>query len=150
MAQELTKCIDSLPPHLVTLLEDLPIQPPSAAVDPDAAFNLHTLLSALDPTIASRWHWRDTRKVLRSLVIIKESGRRASDIIMDQTSDTSASTPRLMKSVVYPLNLKYLRFRTLCFWLYAEPAVLEPRLNERIDKMIEVRKLLCRGLLFFD
>ncbi|KAG5637862.1 hypothetical protein H0H81_002901 [Sphagnurus paluster] len=96
--------------------------PPSAATDPDAAFNLHALLSILDPLVANRWHWKDTRKVLRSLVVIKECGRRPSDIIFDQTKDALASKPR---------------FRTLSFWLYAEPLALERRLNERIDKMIE-------------
>lgn len=31
------------------------------------------------------------------------------------------------------------RFRTLCFWLYAEPDVLNPRLDARVDDMIKVR-----------
>ncbi|RDB21249.1 tRNA dimethylallyltransferase, mitochondrial [Hypsizygus marmoreus] len=122
MSQELTNAINSLSSNLFALFNDLPSNPPSAATDPDAAFDLHTLLSILDPPVANRWHWRDTRKVLRSLCIIKESGRRASEIIKDQTNDMSANIPR---------------FRTLCFWLYAEPPVLEIRLNERVDKMIE-------------
>lgn len=96
MTPELVKSIETLPPHLLTLFNNLPGHPPSAAVDPDAAFNLHALLSNLDAPIASRWHWRDTRKVLRSLSIIKESGRRTSDIIMDQTKNASASKPRLI------------------------------------------------------
>lgn len=31
------------------------------------------------------------------------------------------------------------RFRTLVFWLYADNASLHPRLDARVDKMIEVR-----------
>ncbi|KAF5386706.1 hypothetical protein D9615_001730 [Tricholomella constricta] len=122
MSQELADTIVLLPSHLLTLFNNLPVHPPSATADPDAAFNLHTLLSMLDPPVANRWHWKDTRKVLRSLVVIKESGRRASEIILDQTKDLASSKPR---------------FRTLCFWLYAEPSVLEQRVNARVEKMIE-------------
>ena len=139
MTEGLVQSIASLPSHLRTLFDDLPEHPPSAATEPDAAFNLHTLLSVLDPLVANRWHWKDTRKTFRSLSIIKESGRQTSDIIKDQTQDTSASTPRF---IIYPTLFHHVltgnRFRTLCFWLYAEPSILESRLNERIDKMIEV------------
>ena len=66
----------------------LPEIPPSAAEEPDAALSLHNLLHALDPDVASRWHWRDTRKVLRNLQIIRDSGRRVSDIFKEQSSVT--------------------------------------------------------------
>lgn len=33
----------------------------------------------------------------------------------------------------------YHSYRTLCFWLYAEPSVLNPRLDDRVDDMIKVR-----------
>ena len=33
----------------------------------------------------------------------------------------------------------YTRFKSLIFWLYADPSKLNPRLDERVDKMIEVR-----------
>lgn len=29
-------------------------------------------------------------------------------------------------------------YDSLCFWLYAEPSVLERRLNDRVDAMVEV------------
>ncbi|GLB35187.1 putative tRNA isopentenyltransferase [Lyophyllum shimeji] len=122
LSQELADAIASLPPDLLALFKELPAHPPSAAADPDAAYDLHTLLAILDPPVAKRWHWRDTRKVLRSLGIINETGRRSSEIISAQTKDPSASRPR---------------FHTLCLWLYAEPAVLEQRLNERVDRMLE-------------
>jgi tRNA dimethylallyltransferase len=110
-------------PELLHLFSSLPETPPSASSDADAASQLYRLLSAIDPIMASRWHWSDTRKVLRSLEIIKEKGRKASDIIAEQESRNAASEPR---------------FRTLFFWLYAEPSILETRLYERVDKMIEV------------
>jgi tRNA dimethylallyltransferase len=45
---------------------------------------LHTLLSSVDPDMASRWHWKDTRRVMRNLQIIKETGQQASEIVRKQ------------------------------------------------------------------
>lgn len=42
-----------------------------------------------------------------------------------------------------------LRFRTLFFWLYAEPSVLEKRLYDRVDTMLAARStpgLTCRSI----
>jgi tRNA dimethylallyltransferase len=140
MSPDLASSIASLPPHLLSLYNSLPRQPPSAATDPDAAFDLHALLLILDQSVARRWHWRDTRKVLRSIRVIKESGRRASDIIGDQSNDISKSQPRSVFTFSSQWILIVCRFHTLCFWLYAEPSVLDFRLNERVDKMIEVQR----------
>ena len=84
VSQRLTQYIATLPPELLQLFESLPEQPPSAASDPELAWALHKLLSALDPPVAQRWHWKDTRKVLRSLCIIRDSGRLSSEIITQQ------------------------------------------------------------------
>lgn len=35
-----------------------------------------------------------------------------------------------------------MRYRTLIFWLYAEPNILNERLDERVDVMLEVNSLL--------
>ncbi|KAJ7043335.1 tRNA isopentenyltransferase [Mycena alexandri] len=112
--------LTSLPPHLLDLFNCLPQQPPDAAVDPDAAVALHLLLQNLDPAMAARWHWRDTRKVFRSLSIVKSTGRRPSDIVSEQSE-----------------NLSRPRYRTLCFWLYSERSVLNQRLDSRVDSMIK-------------
>lgn len=93
-SQDLKDSIASLPSDLLTLLTDLPLEAPSAKLDPDKAFSLHALLSALDPVMAKRWHWKDTRKVLRSLEILKESRKRPSDVILEQSKNTSDSRPR--------------------------------------------------------
>ena len=102
---ELQDSIASLPSDLLTLLTDLPLEAPSAKLDPDKAFSLHALLCALDPVIAKRWHWKDTRKVLRNLEILKESRKRPSDIIAEQSQDVSDSRPRY--SYERPLNNLY-------------------------------------------
>jgi tRNA dimethylallyltransferase len=56
------------------------------------------------------------------------------------------------------LMLDPLRYRTLILWLYSDPKILEPRLDGRVEKMLEVRgppahqlhiadSVLQRGLL---
>ncbi|KAF8892663.1 IPP transferase-domain-containing protein [Infundibulicybe gibba] len=114
--------IASLPPHLLTLYLSLPDHPPLAESDPDAAFLLHSLLTALDPAVAARWHWKDTRKVLRSLRVIAETGQRHSDIMIQQARDDATTKPR---------------YRSLCFWLHADLPALEARLNTRVDSMVQ-------------
>ncbi|KAH9983323.1 tRNA isopentenyltransferase [Russula compacta] len=114
------------------LFEALPEVPPSAVDEPSAALALYNLLQALDPAVAARWHWRDTRKVLRNLMIMKESGRKVSEILQEQSTVTLRP-----------------RYDTLCLWLYAEPTELRGRLNVRADEMLqnglldEVRELTC-------
>lgn len=83
----LQKALFSLPQPFQELFMDLPENP-----RPEQTFFLHSLLSALDPIMAARWHWRDTRKVLRSLEIIKENGCLASEVMAQQTQ--GAQTPR--------------------------------------------------------
>ena len=68
------------------LFDSLPEAPPSAVDNPGAALTMYNLLQALDPPVAARWHWRDTRKVLRNLEIMKESGRKVSEILQEQSA----------------------------------------------------------------
>jgi tRNA dimethylallyltransferase len=69
--------LTNLPPSLQQLFDNLP--PRGDGVDEATAFDLHSLLSHLDPATAARWHWKDTRKVLRSLNIIRESNKTVED-----------------------------------------------------------------------
>lgn len=39
------------------------------------------------------------------------------------------------------MELRDRRYRTLFFWLYAEPNALNPRLDQRVDQMLQVRIL---------
>ncbi|KAK0228197.1 tRNA isopentenyltransferase [Armillaria fumosa] len=124
MSEELARSVESLPPELQDLFNLFPEQPPVASVDPERSLALHRLLSALDERVGARWHWKDTRKVHRSICIIRETGHKASEMISNQSENTVVA-----------------RYRALCLWLYAKPAMLHPRLNSRVDTMIE------RGLL---
>ncbi|KAI5124024.1 hypothetical protein M0805_003855 [Coniferiporia weirii] len=118
-SSRLLHAMETLPESLLSLYDKLPSTSPSAKTDPDQAFALHSLLSQLDPAMASRWHWKDTRKVLRNLEIIKENGRLASEVV------TNAHTTGVVG-----------RYKTLIFWLYAEPSKLRARLDGRVDEMI--------------
>ncbi|KAK0210409.1 tRNA isopentenyltransferase [Desarmillaria ectypa] len=124
MSEELARSFEALPPELQDLFNSFPEQPPIASVDPEQSLSLHRLLSALDERVGARWHWKDTRKVHRSLCIIRETGRKASEMISNQSE-----------------NMVVARYHTLCLWLYAKPTILHPRLNSRVDTMI------ARGLL---
>lgn len=89
---ELSSQLSSLPPNLLSLYDKLTPREDVASLSEDDSWNLHALLSKLDPEMGARWHWKDSRKVLRSLEIIKESGRLASEGVKDQ--DQEASLPR--------------------------------------------------------
>ncbi|KAI9464916.1 tRNA isopentenyltransferase [Lactarius psammicola] len=115
----LSPALSQITPDMRELFDALPEIPPSAAEEPGATLSLYNLLHALDPSVASRWHWRDTRKVLRNLQIIRDSGRRVSDILKEQSGITPAP-----------------RYDTLCFWLYADPEELRRRLDIRADAML--------------
>ncbi|GAA6052700.1 hypothetical protein JCM3770_007181 [Rhodotorula araucariae] len=134
--------ISSLPPESLALFLALPALPSiSSPSDLPPSFPLallpprlrspetlvpalYSLLQALDPASAARWHWRDVRKVRRALEIVWE-GRRWEDVREEQQRRPSEGP----------------RFRTLIFWLYAENDALHPRLDRRVDKMLD------RGLL---
>ncbi|GAA6000231.1 hypothetical protein JCM10207_007917 [Rhodosporidiobolus poonsookiae] len=138
----LRNSIETLPAELLTLFLTLPCLPqistpsdfppgfplevlPPRLRSPDTLTPaLFDLLKRVDPLSASRWHWRDVRKVLRALDIVWE-GRRWEDVVQEQKARPKEGT----------------RFRSLIFWLYAENDSLHPRLDGRVDKMIE------RGLL---
>ncbi|TRM59476.1 IPP transferase-domain-containing protein [Schizophyllum amplum] len=109
--------------------EDISPLPPAVRMSLDEAslvysagvgLQLHTLLTALDPPVAARWHWKDTRKVIRCLNIIKDTGRRPSEIFDEQSKDVPKP-----------------RYDSLCFWLYSDPEILKHRLDSRVDAMLE-------------
>ncbi|KAL4208202.1 IPP transferase-domain-containing protein [Rhizopus microsporus] len=85
---------------------------------------LYERLSQVDPVMANKWHPSDRRKILRSLKIYHQTGQPQSEIIklQKEQNETEGLQPR---------------YRSLIFWIYAEPSKLNPRLDERVDQMIE-------------
>lgn len=97
--------------------------------------SLHQLLAALSPDEAQRWHWRDGRKVKRSIerwweAQAKSAGTAASEATSapEDGSDSSKAGRRA-------------RFRTLIFWVYEDMEYLKPRLDRRVDRMVQVGHL---------
>ncbi|KAI0270040.1 tRNA isopentenyltransferase [Gloeopeniophorella convolvens] len=119
-SDELSSALLQASSDMRDLFKALPEVPPSAADDPGAALALHNLLRALDPIVADRWHWRDTRKVLRSLEIMRNSGRRTSEVFRDQSSVAVAP-----------------KYDTLFLWLHAESTELQRRLDTRAEEMLQ-------------
>nr|CDI51130.1 related to leukotriene-A4 hydrolase [Melanopsichium pennsylvanicum 4] len=106
-----------------------------AAADPALGMELWTLLQNLDPSMASRWHYKDTRKVANSLRIYKESGRPHSCWIAEQDSrDTTSTTTNDTSSDGEEGGVS--GYRKLLFWLWCDPLILRDRLDDRVDGMV--------------
>jgi tRNA dimethylallyltransferase len=100
VSDSLAQALSALPPRLFDIYNTLPDYAEPASTDPEAAAQLHALLLVLDPAIAVRWHWKDTRKVLRSLRIIKDTGCKPSELISEQSQ--SPIRPRFTISMSFP------------------------------------------------
>ncbi|ODN94193.1 hypothetical protein L198_05044 [Cryptococcus wingfieldii CBS 7118] len=90
--------------------------------------SLFRLLEAVDPTEAGRWHWKDGRKVRRGLERWWERGGR----VNQKNTDVLESEARPPGK-----DGRHAKFRTLIFWVYEPLVSLRPRLDKRVDKMLE-------------
>ncbi|KAJ3326281.1 hypothetical protein HDV06_000157 [Boothiomyces sp. JEL0866] len=121
-------CHPSLDPEtaetLCYLLEhtDPRTSKPDAITEFAKAASFHETLCKVDPVMGKRWHPRDIRKIRRSLEIYYTTGKRHSAHIEEQKSKD--------------VDTK-MRYPTCVFWLYGEPEELYPRLDERVDLMIQ-------------
>ncbi|RXK36929.1 hypothetical protein M231_05831 [Tremella mesenterica] len=109
---------------------------------------LHQLLQAVDPKEAGRWHWRDGRKVRRGLERWWERGGSCAIEMMSRDESTSAARHGeengLGNAFVEKRHLDEInklgrraKFRTLIFWVYEGMDTLGPKLDKRVDKMLE-------------
>ncbi|KAK0532815.1 Leucyl aminopeptidase yscIV [Tilletia horrida] len=110
----------------------------ASAGDELSSQELWTLLNALDPPMAPRWHPNDDRKILRSLTVFATTGKRHSDWLLEQDQEEQKL---LAEQTVDAGTSRLSRMRRLFFWVWCEPETLKDRLDKRIHKMIE------RGLL---
>ncbi|GHJ90172.1 hypothetical protein NliqN6_6574 [Naganishia liquefaciens] len=90
----------------------------------------HRLLALLDEREAGRWHWRDGRKVKRALERWWESVEAVRRGPAKKDGETEEESQE--QSVARP------RLRTLMFWVYDDLEKLAPRLDRRVDKMVEL------------
>lgn len=65
---------------------DFPVQAlPTSLQDPESyTAAVYQCLAAVDPEMAQRWHWRDIRKVSRSLQVFLQTGQQHSAIMREQ------------------------------------------------------------------
>lgn len=83
---------------------------------------LHNLLVKYDPVVAMKFHPHDVRRIKRALEIYYRTGKTANQIYLDQQKQQKFHSR--------------LRYNTLFLWVYSKKDVLEPRLDKRVDKMM--------------
>ncbi|KAF1847751.1 tRNA isopentenyltransferase [Cucurbitaria berberidis CBS 394.84] len=91
-------------------------------------------LREVDPVMADRWHPNERRKIQRSLEIYLRTGKPASQVYDEQRIRQDGS-PRLAQDGPASTH-PGLRFPTLVFWVHANKDVLHPRLDGRVEKML--------------
>ncbi|NXN97303.1 MOD5 dimethylallyltransferase, partial [Rhinopomastus cyanomelas] len=87
---------------------------------------LHRRLSRVDPEMAARVHPHDKRKVARSLQVFEETGIPHSAILHQQQEEEGGGP--LGGPLKYP--------QPCILWLHADQAVLDQRLEKRVDDML--------------
>ncbi|KAL8830428.1 MAG: hypothetical protein Q9191_001426 [Dirinaria sp. TL-2023a] len=107
-------------------------------------------LRKVDPVMAARWHPKDTRKIRRSLEIYLSTGQKASEAYQAQWQRRQEATNR--EGAVGMSNQGFTgedRHKTieradvasdhdpLIFCTYASPENLRPRLESRVNTMLE-------------
>ena len=109
-------------------------------------------LREVDPIMADRWHPNERRKIVRSLEIYLKTGKPASQLYSEQakrkglnvTQDQDQSHSDGVDDMIGQSsqnqalpNSTSTRYPTLLFWVHAEADVLKPRLDARVEKMVE-------------
>lgn len=95
--------------------------------------DLWKLLQCLDKEMADRWHFHDTRKILRSIKVLFETGRRHSELIKEQDRAQQAPQAADIAQKVESSPTRVLIFNVEC-----DRQVLLDRLDRRVEKMIDV------------
>ncbi|KAM7218915.1 tRNA isopentenyltransferase [Rhypophila decipiens] len=93
-------------------------------------------LAELDPVMAQKWHPGDTRKIQHSLEICLCTGRRVSDIYAEQQRRKESKWASAADAAVAADDATS-RWQTLVFWLYSKPEFLNPRLEGRVERMVD-------------
>lgn len=83
---------------------------------------LHSLLAKYDPVVAMKFHPHDIRRIKRALEIYYRTGKTANQYYLDQQKQQKSHSR--------------LRYNTLLLWVYSKRNTLEPRLDKRVDKMM--------------
>ncbi|KAI8344209.1 tRNA isopentenyltransferase [Chlamydoabsidia padenii] len=100
-----------------------PSPEPSPDLDVLSTSELYSQLQEIDPIMANKWHPSNRRKISRSLQVYHQLGKKQSDIIKEQKEQ-------------HQIHGSQSRYKSLVFWLYADPHKLNPRLDDRVTTMI--------------
>ena len=92
-------------------------------------------LREVDPVMAGRWHPNDRRKIRRSLEIFLNTGKLASQLYDEQRLTRERSPDGAGDELAS--NDDAMRFPSLVLWVHADKDVLYPRLDGRVDRMLE-------------
>lgn len=98
---------------------------------------LHQALKEVDPCMADTLHPQDKRKIVRSLQVYQQHGQCHSRLLQNQRNQDGGS------ALGGPLRFK----KSIMFWLQCDKPVLDVRLDDRVDEMLE--KGLVNELLDF-
>ena len=91
-------------------------------------------LREVDPVMADRWHPNESRKIQRSLEIYLRTGKPASQLYDEQRIKREIEQKTVEGD--QSEGSTGLRFPTLLFWVHANKDVLYPRLDGRVEKML--------------
>lgn len=97
------------------------------AIGTSTKHDLFDRLLKIDSQRASQIHPNDVRQVARSIQIFETFGRKHSDLLIEQRNKLGAS--HLSGPLRFP--------KCIVFWLTCEKAILEQRICERTDGMID-------------
>ncbi|XP_043282975.1 tRNA dimethylallyltransferase isoform X2 [Venturia canescens] len=87
---------------------------------------LHQKLTEVDPDMAKRLHPNNRRKIIRSLQVFEEHGKKHSEILKDQRT---AGGSGLGGPLRFP--------DSIILWLQCDQRILDERLSRRVDSMVE-------------
>ncbi|KAK1149937.1 tRNA dimethylallyltransferase, mitochondrial [Aspergillus melleus] len=110
-------------------LAELAAKWPILDAHPDAVLEK---LREVDPVMADRWHPNETRKIRRSLEIYFQTGRPASEVYAEQKRLKQGVSDETSQG-----DAQQLRFPTMIFWVHSDKNVLNTRLDQRVDSMME-------------
>lgn len=99
-------------------------------------------LKEIDPIVAEKFHPNDSRRIRRALEIFYTTSQKPSEIYAEQAQSkpsitSSGSDQEIEEHKPDNDGTLALRFRTMVFWIWCEQSTLNPRLDGRVDTMLE-------------
>lgn len=90
-------------------------------------------LKQVDPTVAEKFHPNDSRRIRRALEIFYTTNQKPSEIYAEQEKSKASENQQQEAEEDSSLAL---RFKTMVFWIWCEQSTLNPRLDGRVDTML--------------